>query len=298
MKYYSTRDKSLLYSLKDAAVMGLAPDGGLFMPQYIPKADIDVVFRKAEKSFPEMASYLAWLFMEGDVDRDALDEVCRQAFGFDVRLSHIEGDKYTLELFHGPTFAFKDFGAGFMGRMLGVLNGSGEDLTILTATSGDTGSAVANGFYGVPGVKVVVLYPEGKVSDLQESQMTTLGGNIFPLRVRGNFDDCQRIVKEIFSDSVFRAEKKVTSANSINILRWLPQSFYYFYGWYLWNSATGKYMPEITVPSGNYGNISAGMLAKKMGLPVKGFIAASNANDIIPKYLETGVFEPKPWYIP
>jgi len=294
MKYYSTRDKSLLYSLKDAAIMGLAPDGGLFMPQYIPKADIDVVFRKAEKSFPEMASYLAWLFMEGDVDRDALDEVCRQAFGFDVRLSHIEGDKYTLELFHGPTFAFKDFGAGFMGRMLGVLNGSGEDLTILTATSGDTGSAVANGFYGVPGVKVVVLYPEGKVSDLQESQMTTLGGNIFPLRVRGNFDDCQRIVKEIFSDSVFRAEKKVTSANSINILRWLPQSFYYFYGWYLWNSATGKYMPEITVPSGNYGNISAGMLAKKMGLPVKGFIAASNANDIIPKYLETGVFEPKP----
>ena len=225
MKYYSTRDKSLLYSLKDAAIMGLAPDGGLFMPQYIPKADIDVVFRKAEKSFPEMASYLAWLFMEGDVDRDVLDEVCRQAFGFDVRLSHIEGDKYTLELFHGPTFAFKDFGAGFMGRMLGVLNGSGEDLTILTATSGDTGSAVANGFYGVPGVKVVVLYPEGKVSDLQESQMTTLGGNIFPLRVRGNFDDCQRIVKEIFSDSVFRAEKKVTSANSINILRWLPKSF-------------------------------------------------------------------------
>lgn len=167
--------------------MGLAPDGGLFMPQYIPKADIDVVFRKAEKSFPEMASYLAWLFMEGDVDRDALDEVCRQAFGFDVRLSHIEGDKYTLELFHGPTFAFKDFGAGFMGRMLGVLNGSGEDLTILTATSGDTGSAVANGFYCVPGVKVVVLYPEGKVSDLQESQMTTLGGNILSPACEGKF---------------------------------------------------------------------------------------------------------------
>lgn len=248
MKYYSTRDKSLLYSLKDAAVMGLAPDGGLFMPQYIPKADIDVVFRKAEKSFPEMASYLAWLFMEGDVDRDALDEVCRQAFGFDVRLSHIEGDKYTLELFHGPTFAFKDFGAGFMGRMLGVLNGSGEDLTILTATSGDTGSAVANGFYCVPGVKVVVLYPEGKVSDLQESQMTTLGGNILSPACEGKF---RRLPENSQGDfqrqRFFRAEKKVTSANSINILRWLPQSFYYFYGWYLWNSATGKYMPEITV---------------------------------------------------
>lgn len=294
MKYYSTKDKSARYSLKEAAFMGLAPDGGLFMPEAIPAADMDRVKELSDGSFADVARYVAGLFFGHDLSAGQIDRIVEAAYGFPVPLKRLGDDKYTLELFHGPTFAFKDVGAGFMGRALGELNDSGEDLVILTATSGDTGSAVANGFYGIDGVKVVVLYPDGKVSDLQESQMTTLGKNIYPLKVRGTFDDCQRIVKEIFSDAAFRREKKVTSANSINILRWMPQSFYYFYAWAQWVAATGDTRPDIVVPSGNYGNISAGMLAEKMGMPVGRFIAASNANDIIPKYLETGVFAPKP----
>ncbi|MDD4819400.1 MAG: threonine synthase [Flavobacteriales bacterium] len=296
MKYYSTRDhkKERLYSLKEAAFMGLAPDGGLFMPEKVPQVNMDVVMKKASRSFEQLCVYLAEILMGDDVEKKDIEKVVNQALCFPVPLVHVGDDKYTLELFHGPTFAFKDVGAGFMGRMLGVLRNHDEELTILTATSGDTGSAVANGFYAVPGVKVVVLYPEGKVSDLQESQMTTLGGNIYPLRVRGNFDDCQRIVKEIFSDEDFRKKKNVTSANSINVLRWMPQCFYYFYGWYQWYTSTGKYMPEVVVPSGNYGNVAAGMLAKKMGLPIKNFVVASNANDVIPEFLLSGKYSPRP----
>ena len=181
-----------------------------------------------------------------------------------------------------------------MGHALRELNRTAGETIILTATSGDTGSAVANGFYGIEGVKVVILYPDGQVSGLQESQMTTLGGNIFPLKVKGTFDDCQRIVKDIFSDADFRREKRVTSANSINILRWIPQSFYYFHGWAQWVKATGGKRPGIVVPSGNYGNLAAGLLAAKMGLPVRRFIAAANANDTVPKYLRSGRFEPQP----
>ena len=294
MKYYSTREKTARYSLKEAAFMGLAPDGGLFMPETVPTVDVDRVLGLSVGTFADVARYIAELFFSDDLSAAQINRIVEGAYGFPVPLKHLGDDKYTLELFHGPTFAFKDVGAGFMGRALGELNDTGEDLVILTATSGDTGSAVANGFYGIEGIKVVVLYPDGKVSDLQESQMTTLGGNIYPLKVRGTFDDCQRIVKEIFSDAAFRREKKVTSANSINILRWVPQSFYYFYAWAAWMKATGELRPDIVVPSGNYGNISAGMLAARMGMPVGRFIAASNANDIIPKYLETGVFEPKP----
>ena len=293
MKYYSTRDKSARYSLREAAFLGLAPDGGLFMPETVPQADMQRVAALAGEPFTRTARYVAGLFFRDDLSDEQLDAIVEDAYGFDIPLRHLGDDRYTLELFHGPTFAFKDVGAGFMGRALGQLNRGGEDLVILTATSGDTGSAVANGFYGVEGVKVVVLYPQGKVSDLQESQMTTLGGNIYPLRVRGTFDDCQRIVKEIFSDADFRRRKRVTSANSINVLRWMPQAFYYFYAWAQWLSATGESRPDIVVPSGNYGNLAAGMLAARMGMPVGRFIAASNANDVIPAYLRTGEFSPR-----
>ena len=295
MKYYSTRDRDRKnpYSLKEAAFMGLAPDGGLFVPERIPVADMAVAGRKAAVSYAEMANYLAGLFFSEDVPCDDLAQMVGKAYDFECPLVRVGKDKYTLELFHGPTFAFKDFGARFMGGMLGLLNKSAEDLVVLTATSGDTGSAVAAGFYNVPGIKVVVLYPNGKVSDLQESQMTTLGGNIRPVRVNGNFDDCQALVKQVFSDRDFRSQVNVTSANSINILRWIPQSFYYFYGWCRWNKATGAELPTIVVPSGNYGNITAGMLAHAMGLPVKGFVAGSNANDVVPEYLRTGVYNPR-----
>ena len=204
------------------------------------------------------------------------------------------GSRYTLELFHGPTFAFKDYGAGFMGRMIGLMGGAGEKLVILTATSGDTGSAVAHGFYGVPGVEVVLLYPEGKISRLQECQMTTLGGNIHPLRVAGTFDDCQRLVKGLFADAKFRAGHRVSSANSINLLRWIPQAFYYFYAYAQLKRAGKAANAVICVPSGNFGNITAGLFGKKMGLPIKRFIAANNRNDIFYQYLQTGKYNPRP----
>ena len=295
MRYITTRTPDKTYSLREAAFAGLAPDGGLFMPAAIPQADMNEVAERAASSFADMAEYLAGLFFDGDLPREDLQTVTREAFDFPVPLKHIGDDLYTLELFQGPTAAFKDFGAGFMGRMLGRLRTGNEKLTILTATSGDTGSAVAHGFHNVPGIEVVVLYPDGKISDLQESQMTTLGGNIHALRVAGTFDDCQRMVKEVFADTAFRRTHDITSANSINLLRWIPQSFYYFYGTLLWKAATGESAPpEIVVPSGNYGNLSAGMLARRMGLPEKRFVAASNANDVIPEWLLTGDYRPRP----
>jgi len=295
MKFYSTRDekKAKSYSLKEAAFMGLAPDGGLFIPESIPQVDMDEVARRAEQSYAEMAYYLADKFFGEDLPADKLREMVFRAYDFDCPLVKISENDYALELFHGPTYAFKDFGARFMGGMLGLLSDSSDELTVLTATSGDTGSAVAAGFHNVPGVRVVVLYPEGKVSNLQESQMTTLGGNIHPVRVRGNFDDCQALVKAVFNDNFYRQSHYVTSANSINLLRWIPQSFYYFYGYCQWKKATGKDAPDIVVPSGNYGNITAGMLAHFMGMPVRRFIAASNANDVVPAYLKSGKYEPR-----
>ncbi|MGN0190787.1 MAG: threonine synthase [Candidatus Cryptobacteroides sp.] len=295
MKYFSTRDTSRQHphSLKDAARLGLAPDGGLFMPESVPQVDLDKVRELARKSYPDLASYLASLFFGEDLPVGQIDAMVRKAYGFDCPLNTIAPGVNVLELFHGPTCAFKDFGARFMGGMFGLLNTDGEDLTILTATSGDTGSAVAAGFLNVPGTRVVVLYPEGKVSPLQEAQMTTLGGNITPVRVRGSFDDCQALVKAVFNDSRFRQTHNVTSANSINLLRWIPQSFYYFYAWAQWATENAG-DPEIVVPSGNYGNVTAGMLAWKMGMPVRRFTVASNANDVIPKFLVTGTYEPGP----
>jgi len=295
MRYFSTRDpeRSRPCSLREAAFLGLAPDGGLFMPERIPTVDPDAVAAHASASYADLAGYLAGLFFDGDVDPAALREMVRRIYDFPCPLTEAAPGLRTLELFHGPTFAFKDFGARFMGGMAGLLNASDEPLVVLTATSGDTGSAVAAGFHGVPGVRVVVLYPSGKVSPLQESQMTTLGGNIFPVRVETDFDGCQALVKAVFSDREFRKGMRVTSANSINILRWIPQSFYYFYGVWQWQRQTGMTAPDIVVPSGNYGNLSAGMLAARMGLPVRRFVAASNANDVIPAFLRTGRYDPR-----
>lgn len=294
MKYYSTRDKShsTPFSLKDAAFAGLAPDGGLFIPESIPQIDMTEVERLADISYADMAIYLAQTVFD-DIPAEDMDRLVRDAYDFPIELNSIAEGLYNLELFHGPTYAFKDFGARFMGRMLGYL-GDGEQITILAATSGDTGSAVAHGFYGVENVRVVILYPDGKVSPLQEAQMTTLGGNIHPLKVAGNFDDCQRLVKTMFKDKDLRSKVRITSANSINLLRWLPQSFYYFYAYCQWKKKTGKDSPVVVVPSGNYGNLAAGMFAKRMGLPVKSFVAASNANDVVPEYLVTGEYRPRP----
>lgn len=295
MKYYSTRDKALARpcSLREAVEAGLAPDGGLFVPERIPQADMAVAERLAGESYAALAGYLAALFFGEDIDRGILQREIDRIYDFQVPLRPV-GSRYTLELFYGPTFAFKDFGAGFMGRMVGLLGGADEKLVILTATSGDTGSAVAHGFHNVPGVEVVVLYPEGKISRLQECQMTALGGNIHPLRVAGTFDDCQRLVKELFADAPFRKRRRVTSANSINLLRWIPQAFYYFYGYCQWRQATGGDRPVVVVPSGNYGNLAAGMLARRMGLPLGGFVAASNVNDVVPEFIRTGVYRPRP----
>ncbi len=291
MKFYSTRDsEKKLFSLADAAFLGLAPDGGLFVPERIPQVDMERVKALAARSYADMAGYLAGEIFD-DVDASTIDEVVRSAYDFDINFHWFDFRKAALELFHGPTFAFKDFGARFMGRMTGRLNAT-DNLTILTATSGDTGSAVAGGFYNVPGIDVVILYPDGKVSPLQEAQMTTLGGNIHPLRVRGNFDDCQRLVKTMFSDAGLRSRKRITSANSINLLRWIPQSFYYFYAYCLWAEEHAG-APDIVVPSGNYGNITAGMLAARMGMPVRRFVAASNANDVVPEFILTGEYNPR-----
>lgn len=295
MKYYSTRDRARAhgYSLREAAMMGLAPDGGLFVPERIPQVDMAEVERLGAKSYAALAGYLSELFFGDEPGLQELQPSLDALYDFPVPLRMVGRGRYTLELFHGPTCAFKDFGAGFMGHTLGRLSGV-RRLTILTATSGDTGSAVAHGFYGVPGIDVVILYPDHRISRLQERQMTTLGGNIHAARVAGSFDDCQRLVKEAFSDEAFRRRCAVTSANSINLLRWIPQTFYYFWGWCAWRRATGGDLPEIIVPSGNYGNLSAGMLARRMGLPVRRFVAASNANDVVPEFLLTGAYRPRP----
>lgn len=296
MKYYSTRDalKRADSSLKEAAFAGLAPDGGLYMPEFIPSVDLDEVRRLASLSYAEMSCYLADLFFADDVPPDLMHSAVRHAYDFACPLRKLDDKLSVLELFHGPTLAFKDFGARFMGAMMGLLNDGKESLTVLAATSGDTGSAVAAGFYEIPGIDVAVLYPEGQISPLQECQITTLGGNIHPICVKGCFDDCQALVKAVFNHHELRKKHNVTSANSINILRWIPQSFYYFYAWAQWVRDGGEGEPDIVVPSGNYGNVTAGMLAAAMGLPVRRFIVASNANSVIPEFLKSGEYRPGP----
>ncbi len=292
MKFCSTNDKSLRCTAREAVVQGLAPDGGLFVPVEIPvlpKALLDVL---PSLTYPEIAVAVLAPYFEDDLPRSDLRQIAEYAFSFLVPLRRIDGATAVLELFHGPTCAFKDFGARFLARLLGYwTEGASREITVLVATSGDTGSAVAQGFADVPGTRVVVLYPSGKVSRVQEQQMTTLGGNITALEVRGTFDDCQSLVKRAFVDPEVAAALQLTSANSINIARLLPQVAYYF--WAQSRFGDSPEPPAIIVPSGNFGNVSGALIAKRMGLELGSIIAAVNRNDTVPEFLRTGVYTPK-----
>ena len=296
MKYYSTNGQASFATLQDAVVKGLASDKGLYMPEMIkllPQAFYDHI---EDLSFQEIAYRVADAFFGEDVPSETLKQIVYDTLSFDVPVVKVKDNIYSLELFHGPTLAFKDVGARFMARLLGyfIRKEGKEQVNVLVATSGDTGSAVANGFLGVEGIHVYVLYPKGKVSPIQECQFTTLGQNITALEIDGVFDDCQALVKNAFVDAQLKQHMKLTSANSINVARFLPQSFYYFYA-YAQLKKQGKADDLVVcVPSGNFGNICSALFGKKMGLPVKRFIAANNANDIFFKYLKTGKYEPKP----
>lgn len=296
MNYRSTAGKSPEVSLEEAVVKGLAPDRGLYMPLEFPHLPKEFFDRLPGMTLSEMAQEVAYALFGEDVDPDKLKALTEETMNFPIPLVKVTDNKYSLELFHGPTLAFKDVGARFMARLLGYFNRNNKDrlVNVLVATSGDTGSAVANGFLGVDGVRVFVLYPKGKVSPIQESQFTTLGRNIVALEVDGTFDDCQALVKQAFLDPELNDKMMLTSANSINVARFLPQMFYYFHAYAQAVKAGAD--PEnvvICVPSGNFGNITAGLIAKRMGLPVKRFIAANNANDIFYEYLQSGDYNPR-----
>lgn len=296
MKYYSTNHKICNATLEEAVIKGLASDKGLFMPSEI-NALPQSFFDSIEKlSFQEIAFTVAQAFFGEDIPNEILKEIVYDSLNFDIPLIHIEKNIYSLELFHGPTLAFKDVGARFMARLLGYFinrEGSGR-VNVLVATSGDTGSAVANGFLGVKGIHVYVLYPKGKVSEIQEKQFATLGQNITALEINGTFDDCQSLVKKAFLDEELNNQLKLTSANSINVARFLPQAFYYFYAYAQLKKVNNAANVVISVPSGNFGNITAGLFAKQMGLPISRFIAANNSNNIFYKYLQTGIYSPQP----
>ena len=294
MKYYSTNQQAPMADLRKAVVKGLAEDRGLYMPERInklPKAFFDDIHTM---SFRDIAYNVADAFFGEDIDSDALQDIVYDTLSFDCPVVKVKDNIYSLELFHGPTLAFKDVGARFMARLLQYfirMEGSDELVNVLVATSGDTGSAVANGFLGVEGIHVYVLYPKGKVSPIQECQFTTLGQNITAVEVDGVFDDCQALVKSAFMDEELNKHMRLTSANSINVARFLPQAFYYFNAYARMEAGSDV---VVCVPSGNFGNICAGLFAHEMGLPVKRFIAANNANDVFYNYLQTGNYEPKP----
>lgn len=294
MKYYSTNGEAPIASLEKAVVKGLAEDKGLYMPDHINALPQEFFDNIQNMSFHEIACAVAGAFFGEDVPKEELDRIVCDTLSFDVPAVKVTENIYSLELFHGPTLAFKDVGARFMARMLRHFLATGsEKVNVLVATSGDTGSAVANGFLGVEGIHVYVLYPKGKVSSIQESQFTTLGQNITAIEVDGVFDDCQALVKTAFMDEELNNKKKLTSANSINVARFLPQSFYYFYA-YAQMKKIGKADDLVVcVPSGNFGNICSALFGKRMGLPIKRFIASNNSNDIFFKYLQTGNYEPK-----
>ena len=296
MMYYSTNKNADRATLQEAVVKGLASDRGLFMPDVIKQLPEDFFENMKDLSFQEIAYVVADAFFGEDVDAASLKEIVYDTLNFDVPLIHVHDNIYSLELFHGPTLAFKDVGARFMSRLLGyfIKKEGQKEVNVLVATSGDTGSAVANGFLGVDGIRVYVLYPKGKVSPIQECQFTTLGKNITALEVDGVFDDCQALVKSAFMDKDLNAHMKLTSANSINVARFLPQAFYYFYAVAQLHKLGIKKDIVICVPSGNFGNITAGLFGKRMGMPVKRFIAANNRNDIFFQYLNTGVYTPRP----
>lgn len=296
MLYYSTNKKAKEVSLKEAVIKGLASDKGLFMPSVIRQLPKAFFHNISEMSFQEISFIIAGAFFGEDVEADALKALVYDALNFDAPVVPVTDRIYSLELFHGPTAAFKDVGARFMARLLGYFIGKErrEQVNVLVATSGDTGSAVANGFLGVQGIHVYVLYPKGKVSTIQEKQFTTLGRNITALEINGTFDDCQALVKSAFMDADLNAAMNLTSANSINVARFLPQSFYYFYAYaQMLRQGKGDNL-VFCVPSGNFGNLTAGLFAKRMGLPVKRFIAANNRNDVFLQYLQTGQYEPRP----
>lgn len=295
MKYYSTNKKSPLVTLHEAVLKGLAPDRGLYMPEKIKVLPEDFFSNIQEMSFQEIAYTVAEAFFGEDVEANALKNIVYDTLSFDCPIVKITESIYTLELFHGPTLAFKDVGARFMARLLQyfIHKEDKKQINVLVATSGDTGSAVANGFLGVDGIHVYVLYPKGKVSKIQESQFTTLGQNITAIEVDGVFDDCQALVKSAFMDEDLNSHMRLTSANSINVARFLPQAFYYFNAYAQMKQQQRADNLVICVPSGNFGNITAGIFGYKMGLPVKHFIAANNANDIFFKYLKSGKYEPK-----
>ncbi len=291
MKYYSTNHKSEKVSFKEAVLQSMAGDKGLYFPEKIPALS-DSFFRKLPgMSLSEIGFHFLKPYVDGAMPDAVLSDIMKDVFSFDIPLVEVETDKYALELFHGPTLAFKDVGARTLARFLSRFSTT-HKTTILVATSGDTGSAVARGFFDMPNIDVVVLYPKGKVSELQEKQFTTLGKNITALEVNGNFDDCQRMVKAAFADEELKKRMYLSSANSINIARLLPQAIYYFYAYgQLKNRNTAV---TISVPTGNLGNLTAGLLAKKSGLPVAHFVAAANRNNVFQEYLETGMFRPRP----
>ena len=293
MQYYSLQKQSPNVDFKTAAITGQAPDKGLYFPSEIPQLTAATIQRFKTLSKGELAFEVMRPYVGGTIDDATLLQICAETINFNFPLVPITENIMSLELFHGPTLAFKDVGARFMSRCLGYFSkGTNQTSTVLVATSGDTGGAVANGFLGVEGVNVIILYPKGKVSPIQELQLTTCGQNITALEVEGTFDDCQAIVKEAFMDADLNKKYTLTSANSINVARWLPQQLYYFFAWQQWVANYGDDVPmNIVVPSGNFGNICAGMMAKASGLPLGHFIAACNANDVVTRYLATEKYE-------
>ena len=291
MNYYSLNNKDIKVSFQEAVIQGLAPDRGLYFPETIaklPKSFFDTIETLSNE---EIAFEAIKQFVGTEIPENELKHIVKETLSFEFPLIEVEENVYSLELFHGPTMAFKDVGARFMSRCLAYFNrNKNQKNTVLVATSGDTGGAVASGFLGVKGVQVVILYPSGKVSDIQERQLTTLGQNIIALEVDGVFDDCQDMVKKAFLDETL-VHKNLTSANSINIARWLPQMFYFFFAY----KELKKHNKPLVVscPSGNFGNICAGIIAKKLGLPISHFVASTNVNDTVPKFLQNGIYEPK-----
>ena len=292
MRYYSLNKNAPIVNFKTATIAGQAPDKGLYFPETIPQVDKKMLNKIENYSNAAIAFEVIKPFVGDVIPEDVLKNIVEETVNFDIPLLPITNKIFSLELFHGPTLAFKDIGARFMSRCLGYFakERTGK-IVVLVATSGDTGGAVANGFYDVPGIEVVILYPSGKVSSVQEKQLTTLGKNIHAIEVNGSFDDCQKMVKENFMDEALKEKVFLTSANSINVARWLPQQFYYFFLWKQWQDK--KNPPTVAVPSGNFGNICAGLLAQKAGLPIKHFIAACNANDTVPEFFNTGIYAPK-----
>tara|TARA_Y100001970_G_scaffold134911_2_gene166073 strand:+ start:74561 stop:75859 length:1299 start_codon:yes stop_codon:yes gene_type:complete len=291
MKFYSTKNNSNNVNFQTALVTGMPQDNGLYMPEYIP--DLSKIFNQnTHLSFQEISLLIASEFIDKELSNNQIQNIIEECVTFDAPNYNVCEDLYCLELFHGPTLAFKDFGARFMAKCMESFIGNNQkEINILVATSGDTGSAVAHGFYDVEGINVIILYPSGKVSEIQEKQLTTLDKNIYALEINGNFDDCQKLVKKAFLDKKINDKIKLSSANSINIARLIPQSFYYGHS-YL--QLKNKNIPSVySVPCGNFGNITAGLISKKMGVPISRFIASTNLNDVVPNFFDTGDYLPK-----